>query len=961
MDDEFKKTIHKIKPLAKALPRNSDECHKVTLWIKKLLSENNDKLSRNHYANLLLQSLKLGKLETPFDTNPPVHLFPQVKDELNNLFSSSSETLIEPHFRSNKPSTTTTVDNTLYFSTPRRFIPFKNPLSTSVNLVHTSGAVPTPKGLIHSTPTSSTHDKLEKPKPLSTSPIQVSLINEVNHRSPLFKQQPDPTSPVNRKSIHHSLDFSSLSSSTESLLSDDELLRKKKGYSNLTDSDELSDVTTLLESGSKITHQKSKSVKPKSLSFSNKTKSRSLNSIGNQSYNITRDHRKIFDEKNAEIEELRAQHLFETHQLEAKCRNLEAKVIKLEKWNSLTHKEQLRELSETKHTSHQQQYAMKIEYEKKLHTIISDFERQKLDNEQKHSQEIQIVLKEANQRMMKLETECWTEKQHLSKALSEAEDNSQQIMKSLELSDRAKDRITKEKMKLEENITSIQRELNQSRERVLTLEQTCSKLQTEKELRVKEVQSQMEHAIQSLKREASDKQTQACKRIEELKKKITSLQHTLEETTSTHRMKLMEAENSSRKMMKQKEIGYQQKINELEHAQRHKEVNFTKQIQQLENTICEEDMLVKELRAACEIQVKTSEKAVGDYKSKVELQMNSMFADMKNEIEKLEKELADLKVSKKKQEDKFYQQLSQHTATVLSMKEQHQLEVQKMTEEYLHSKEQMITEMRTQRRDQKLQSKMDTERNQQVISGLENEIRNLNNNLQEMKIKHRADLKELKQTSEYDKDAREKLHKTTIAKLKLDIKEQHQTELSNLIEKHNLHSLQMQHDAELKTSIADETIATLQSQLREIREDYERNIELHRQEVEELVKLKEVEIENLRIQHEATVKELSKSIENSKNTSLELENRIQRLQKHYESELSQLKILHESRLKELLPLSAKQQYQDTIQSLKLQVQLLHQRAGVLQKQLDQSNACINLRKHMKSNPVLQQRLHEGQR
>ena len=50
----------------------------------------------------------------------------------------------------------------------------------------------------------------------------------------------------------------------------------------------------------------------------------------------------------------------------------------------------------------------------------------------------------------------------------------------------------------------------------------------------------------------------------------------------------------------------------------------------------------------------------------------------------------------------------------------------------------------------------------QVISGLENEIRNLNNNFQEMKIKHRADLKELKQTSEYDKDAREKLHKTAV-------------------------------------------------------------------------------------------------------------------------------------------------------------------------------------------------------
>ena len=57
-----------------------------------------------------------------------------------------------------------------------------------------------------------------------------------------------------------------------------------------------------------------------------------------------------------------------------------------------------------------------------------------------------------------------------------------------------------------------------------------------------------------------------------------------------------------------------------------------------------------------------------------------------------------------------------------------------------------------------------------------------------------------------------------------------------------------------------------------------------------------------------------------------------------------------------------QQYQDTIQSLKLQVQLLNQRAEVLQKQLDQSNACINLRKHMKSNTtVLQQRLHKGQR
>ena len=112
-------------------------------------------------------------------------------------------------------------------------------------------------------------------------------------------------------------------------------------------------------------------------------------------------------------------------------------------------------------------------------------------------------------------------------------------------------------MKLGENMTSIQRELNQSRERfvyvcsfkmrsfffllhrVLTLEQTCSKLQAEKELMVKEVQSQMEHAIQSLKRETSDKQTQACKRIDELRQKVTSLQHTLEDTTSTNRMKLM--------------------------------------------------------------------------------------------------------------------------------------------------------------------------------------------------------------------------------------------------------------------------------------------------------------------------------------------------------------------------------------------------------------------------------------
>ena len=130
-----------------------------------------------------------------------VHALSFQKDELDNLFSSTSETLIEPHFHSNKPSTTTTVDSTLYFSTPQRIIPFKNPLSTSVNLVHTPGAVLTPKGIIYSTPTSSIHDNLEKPKHLSTSPIlgQVSLINVVDHRSPLFKQQPDPTSPVNRK------------------------------------------------------------------------------------------------------------------------------------------------------------------------------------------------------------------------------------------------------------------------------------------------------------------------------------------------------------------------------------------------------------------------------------------------------------------------------------------------------------------------------------------------------------------------------------------------------------------------------------------------------------------------------------------------------------------------------------------------------------------------------------------
>lgn len=70
LDDRFRQLISDMKPHTKGLPYKSEERHKVTLWIKKLLAIKTQMKERNAYAEELLQMLKLGKLREPFTSLP---------------------------------------------------------------------------------------------------------------------------------------------------------------------------------------------------------------------------------------------------------------------------------------------------------------------------------------------------------------------------------------------------------------------------------------------------------------------------------------------------------------------------------------------------------------------------------------------------------------------------------------------------------------------------------------------------------------------------------------------------------------------------------------------------------------------------------------------------------------------------------------------------------------------------
>ncbi|XP_019855605.1 PREDICTED: centrosomal protein of 112 kDa-like isoform X2 [Amphimedon queenslandica] len=180
-------------------------------------------------------------------------------------------------------------------------------------------------------------------------------------------------------------------------------------------------------------------------------------------------------------------------------------------------------------------------------------------------------------------------------------------------------------------------------------------------------------------------------------------------------------------------------------------------------------------------------------------------------------------------------------------------------------------------------------------------------------------------------------------KLEAKHKERQANELSILNEKYAVQIQHLQHDYEIKIALAEESIASLSMQVKDLQEEQERMKVEQDEEIKQLQRGNELELNQIRSHFASEEAAHQQAIAEAIARSEELKTQLVQQKKAHEAQLSQVKANIDQ--KQIL---TRKEYEDTIQALKLEIDLLNQRAEVLQKQLAQFHTCSSLRKHIKS-------------
>ncbi|ROL45680.1 Centrosomal protein of 112 kDa [Anabarilius grahami] len=159
---------------------------------------------------------------------------------------------------------------------------------------------------------------------------------------------------------------------------------------------------------------------------------------------------------------------------EETVRRLEKRVQSLLRESQVIRQTKEKQISELKKMSDQSAESLKNEWEKKFHAAVADMEQEKFELQKKHTDNIQELLEDTNQRLAKMEAEYSGQTQATAAVVNmsaeeqmvhELETRVKQLSVEVENGNLLRQKVTQEKAELEIHIASISAELQEANRR----------------------------------------------------------------------------------------------------------------------------------------------------------------------------------------------------------------------------------------------------------------------------------------------------------------------------------------------------------------------------------------------------------------------------------------------------------------------------------------------------------------
>ncbi|XP_077897950.1 centrosomal protein of 112 kDa isoform X10 [Ictidomys tridecemlineatus] len=616
------------------------------------------------------------------------------------------------------------------------------------------------------------------------------------------------------------------------------------------------------------------------------------------------DVQKILERKNKETEELKALYKKKQNEADETIRKLEKKVQTLIRDCQVIRETKENQIIELKKICEQSTEFLNNDWEKKLHSAVAEMEKEKFELQKRHTENIQDLLEDTNVRLNKMEGEYMAQTQATNHMVKELEARVQQLTGEAENSNLQRQKLIQDKLELERCYQITCSELQEVKARHNLLHKEKDHLMNDYEQNMKLLQSKHDADISLLKQE--------------------------------HALSASKVHDLQNELDKEKEEA-QKKIHKFEEALKEKEEQLTR------------------VTEAQRLQAQQADAALEEFKRQVELNSEKVYAEMKEQMEKVEADLTRSKTLREKQSTEFLWQLEdvkqryeqqivelklEHEQEKTHLLQQHNAEKGSLVRDHEREIENLEKQLRAANMEHENQIQEFKKRDAQVVSDMEAQVHKLREELISVNSQRKQQLVELGLLREEEKQRAARDHETVVSKLKaesekmkIELKKTHAAETEMTLEKANSRLKQIEKEYTQKLAKSSQIIAELQTTISSLKEESSRQQLAAERRLQDVVQKFEDEKQQLIRDNDRAIKVLQDELENRSNQVRCAEKKLQHRELESQEQITYIRQEYETKFKGLMPASLRQELEDTISSLKSQVNFLQKRASILQEEL----------------------------
>ncbi|XP_006791545.1 centrosomal protein of 112 kDa isoform X3 [Neolamprologus brichardi] len=882
LDTEFDHFLLDMKPYVLKHPSKTER-QRCAQWIKKLCDPATcgsgliGRKNRNMYARLLLQMLKRGVLDGPFTSKPEPGSLKTLPTYMSIYFDEPMSSLSVEHGVRSLPDWVTgelsgCSDDSLTMDLLK-----DKPSSTPVKDHHRRRPY---EDRAASRPVSSS--------PLRQSPRQVTRMvdGEPNHMSP-------DDSDLEARLNSWNLGIEKPRYLREEPVPLSPIFKSSFGGKSNLASDQ----------GAQLLQSKETEMKIKVLEAKHQEEKLKMQ----QRHDAEVE--KILDRKNGEIEEMKSLHRTRQKESEETIRKLEKKVQSVLRESQVICESKEKQIAELKKMSDQSADSLKNEWEKKLHAAVTKMEQEKFELQKKHTQNIQELLEDTNVRLAKMESDYNARSQATEQTMRELELRVKQQSAEVEKGNTLRQKVTQEKAELEIHIASISTELQEANRRIMILQKEKEELSEQHEQATQKLQVKYETDLSHLHHEHALSAAKASEVMADLEKTVAQIKQQLEDSEHRRHQQVRDQEMKFQQEKDELLISCEKKVLALQTEAEKEKAEAKRKIAKLEEALREKESQLDRARESQRQHIQQADMALEQFKKQVELSSEKAYADMKLQM-------AEQRMQHEQERTRLQQQ---HSAEKDSLVQEHQREassLERQARAALQQHQQHTQEWR--------------KRDAQTIADLEAQLSELREDLKKAHAQHKQQLAEMALLQEEEKQRATQDKRATLDRLERN----HQQEKDAALEKTNSRLKQIEREYSQKLAKSAQLIAELQTSVCDSKEEAIRLQTAMEKQLKEANARWEEERKTVTHRADQTHKALQEKVESLQRQLHLAEKNLLSKELETEEKVTMVHKEYEEKIKGLMPVELRQELEDTISSLKAQVNFLQMRASLLQEDLD---------------------------